>query len=96
MFATLGLSFLTFLGTRGLAASQSQQPFRYASNPAGNANPYVGADRQAEQYDAGLFSPVETLSSLSASDYTVLSHPVFPRHTARIKKVSDFCDTTVQ
>ncbi|KAA1475366.1 serine carboxypeptidase [Dentipellis sp. KUC8613] len=48
----------------------------------------------AQSYDEGLFNPVESLSALSSSEYTTLSHPLFPRHSARIKK-TDFCDTTV-
>ncbi|TDL20456.1 alpha/beta-hydrolase [Rickenella mellea] len=35
------------------------------------------------------------LSSLSSERFTRLSHPYFPRHSARIKK-SNFCDETVQ
>lgn len=40
------------------------------------------------------FSPLGQLSYLSDTEFTVLSHPVFPRHSVRIKK-SSFCDHTV-
>lgn len=39
--------------------------------------------------------PVEELSALSESQFTTLSHPVFPNYSVRIKKSSDFCDGTV-
>ncbi|KAH6905954.1 serine carboxypeptidase [Coprinopsis sp. MPI-PUGE-AT-0042] len=42
----------------------------------------------------GSFSPLEHLSSVPESQFTVLSHPVFPRHSVRIKKTK-FCDDTV-
>ncbi|TFY57968.1 hypothetical protein EVJ58_g6707 [Rhodofomes roseus] len=45
-------------------------------------------------YDTGLFTPFEDLNALSASEFTVLHHPAFPRHGVRIKK-SDFCDGSV-
>ena len=49
-----------------------------------------------EPYDAGLFSPVENLGSLSTKEFTSLSHPVFPKYVVRIKKASGFCDDTVK
>lgn len=45
-------------------------------------------------YDA-ILKPVSTLSALSSESFTVLTHPAFPRHSARIKK-TDFCDHTVK
>ncbi len=58
--------------------------------------------QQSDNYDELLdFSttqkPQDTLelSSLSSERFTRLSHPYFPRHSARIKK-SNFCDETVQ
>ncbi|PPR07804.1 hypothetical protein CVT26_014989 [Gymnopilus dilepis] len=45
-------------------------------------------------YSDGLFTPVESLSSLSSSDFTTLSHPFFPHYGVRVKK-SNFCDETV-
>ncbi|KAI3611465.1 carboxypeptidase y precursor [Moniliophthora roreri] len=44
--------------------------------------------------EANLFTPVETLSALSDVEFTTLRHPLFQRHSARIKK-TDFCDPTV-
>ncbi|KAH9487388.1 Carboxypeptidase Y-like protein A [Psilocybe cubensis] len=45
-------------------------------------------------YADGLFTPVESLSSLSTSSFTTLGHPFFPRYSVRVKK-SQFCDETV-
>ncbi|OCH92451.1 serine carboxypeptidase [Obba rivulosa] len=45
-------------------------------------------------YDDRTFTPLEDLSVLSSTEYTVLEHPLFPHHSVRIKK-SDFCDGTV-
>ncbi|KAJ7057230.1 serine carboxypeptidase [Mycena amicta] len=50
---------------------------------------------KAHQYDDGLFTPMEDMNALSASEFTVLSHPVFPNYNVRIKK-SPFCDETVK
>ncbi|TCD70779.1 hypothetical protein EIP91_001810 [Steccherinum ochraceum] len=47
-----------------------------------------------DQYDAGLFSPVENLQLLSAEQFTTLWHPTFPKHSVRVKK-SRFCDGAV-
>lgn len=48
-----------------------------------------------DSYDTGLFSPVDSLSALSTDEFTTLSHPAFPKHSARIKKTDGFCDDTV-
>ena len=45
-------------------------------------------------YDSGLFTPFENLSALSSTNYALLTHPFFPRHSVRIKK-STFCDGSV-
>ncbi|PPQ83849.1 hypothetical protein CVT25_000908 [Psilocybe cyanescens] len=45
-------------------------------------------------YADGLFTPVESLSSLSTSEFTTLGHPFFPHYSVRVKK-SQFCDETV-
>lgn len=50
----------------------------------------------AFKYDNELFSPVEDLNLLSADSFTSLTHPAFPKHSARIKKSTDFCDGTVR
>ncbi|KAG8775314.1 hypothetical protein FRC12_001556 [Ceratobasidium sp. 428] len=36
------------------------------------------------------------LSSLSADDFTVAGHQSFPTHQIRVKRVKNFCDTTVK
>ncbi|KAI0800559.1 serine carboxypeptidase, partial [Fomes fomentarius] len=46
-------------------------------------------------YDAGLFTPLEDLHALSATEHTTLQHPAFPAYGVRIKK-SHFCDGQVQ
>lgn len=46
-------------------------------------------------YDDGLFTPFEDLNALSATQFTTLSHPLFPNYGVRIKE-SDFCDGTVK
>ncbi|TRM62404.1 Alpha/Beta hydrolase protein [Schizophyllum amplum] len=47
-----------------------------------------------EAYDAGLFTPLETLDALSEAEFTSLSHPFFPDYGVRVKKTK-FCDGTV-
>ncbi|KAF8824172.1 hypothetical protein HHX47_DHR9000060 [Lentinula edodes] len=41
-----------------------------------------------------FFTPLESLSYVQESEFSVLGHPFFPKHSVRIKK-SDFCDSTV-
>jgi hypothetical protein len=36
------------------------------------------------------------LSAVGGGNYTVLSYPVFPKHSVRISRVEGFCDTTVR
>ena len=45
-------------------------------------------------YDDGLVTPLESLSLLSSNEFSTLKHPLYPRHSVRIKK-SQFCDGTV-
>ena len=70
----------------GLAVSSAvgvaQKPFSLGANAFDN-------------YDAGLFSPMEDLSLLSTQEFTTLGHPLFPNYNVRIKK-SDFCDGSVR
>ncbi|KAI0077822.1 serine carboxypeptidase [Panus rudis PR-1116 ss-1] len=47
-----------------------------------------------ERYDTGLFEPLEDLNLISTDEYTILSHPSFPKYNVRVKK-TDFCDGTV-
>ncbi len=54
----------------------------------------VGSEAFAS-YDDGLLTPLGDLSLLSSSEYTTLTHPVFPRYSVRVKQ-SDFCDGAVQ
>ncbi|KAI0041504.1 serine carboxypeptidase [Auriscalpium vulgare] len=41
------------------------------------------------------FNPVGSLSAVRPDAYTTLTHPLFTRHSVRIKQSTDFCDTTV-
>lgn len=69
----------------------TQQPLKYGwQGPQGYQAP-LGH----ESNDDGLFSPLEDLSVLTATEYTTLAHPAFPKYEVRIKK-SDFCDGTVR
>ncbi|KAF9007833.1 hypothetical protein BDQ17DRAFT_1422509 [Cyathus striatus] len=43
-----------------------------------------------------LFTPLESLSQLSTSEYTALNHPPFPKYSVRIKKTEGWCDPAVQ
>ncbi len=57
-------------------------------------NRTISTDADTSAYDDGFFTPFESLSSLSHAEFTTLQHPLYPRHSVRIKK-SDFCDGTV-
>ncbi|KAJ7649434.1 serine carboxypeptidase [Mycena polygramma] len=46
-------------------------------------------------YDEGMFTPMEDMNLLSETEFSILSHPVFPNYNVRIKK-STFCDETVK
>ncbi|TFY74066.1 hypothetical protein EWM64_g9945, partial [Hericium alpestre] len=72
--------FLSLLSATAIVAAAPQQPFSQAA--------------AWDTYDAGLFTPVESLSALSTSEFTTFSHPLFPKHSARIKK-TEWCDSTV-
>ncbi|KAH8081981.1 alpha/beta-hydrolase [Cristinia sonorae] len=48
----------------------------------------------SDTFDASLFSPLEDLNLLSASRFTTLNHPAFPKYSVRVKK-SHFCDGNV-
>ncbi|KAJ7223362.1 Alpha/Beta hydrolase protein [Mycena pura] len=39
---------------------------------------------------------MEDMNALSETEFTVLSHPVFPNYNVRIKKSTEFCDETVK
>ncbi|KAF8880906.1 serine carboxypeptidase [Gymnopilus junonius] len=65
---------------------------RWEHNPL--LNPPAHEDPCHSNYADGLFTPVESLSSLSTSEFTSLGHPFFPHYSVRVKK-SDFCDGTV-
>lgn len=57
---------------------------------------HVPYDFKLASYDAGMFSPVEELGTLSHDMYTTLAHPAFPKHSVRIKKSTQFCDGEVK
>lgn len=49
-----------------------------------------------QTYDTGFFTPLETLDSISSDVFTTLKHPFFPIHSVRIKRLSDFCNSTAR
>ncbi|KAH6905879.1 alpha/beta-hydrolase [Coprinopsis sp. MPI-PUGE-AT-0042] len=55
----------------------------------------LSSDVGSGSYDSGLFTPLESLSVLSESQFSTLQHPSFPKHSVRIKR-SKFCDGTVR
>jgi hypothetical protein len=89
----------TFIGILccALTAGATTQSFlglgsrRTSKQPVNSFTPSYTAS-----YDDGLFTPVEHLGVLSETQFTTLSHPVFPNYSVRIKKSSDFCDGTVK
>ncbi|TFK38771.1 serine carboxypeptidase [Crucibulum laeve] len=80
----------------GAVAAQS-----YFSVPVDSGARHNSASRKPVSYanyapyDEGLFNPIEDLSILSETEFTSLTHPVFPNYNVRIKKTS-FCDETVK
>ncbi|RDX51142.1 serine carboxypeptidase [Lentinus brumalis] len=65
---------------------------------ARNAQSFLAAVHRTDtfaSYDAGLFTPIENLHTLSASQYTTLRHPSIPHYSVRIKQ-SRFCDGEAQ
>ncbi|THH23117.1 hypothetical protein EUX98_g8062 [Antrodiella citrinella] len=87
MLAGVLVSALSLLGLTTSAYSAQ----RHFQLQVASTSPYDKYDST----DAGLFSPVGDLNALSASEFTTLSHPAFPRHSVRVKK-SHFCDGNVR
>ncbi|KAF8234840.1 alpha/beta-hydrolase [Tricholoma matsutake] len=83
---SLILQAIAFGLTTAFAAGQGQE---YLSNHRYQSNILPG-----QSYDAGLFTPFESMELLSDSQFSTLVHPVFPHHSVRIKK-TQFCDETV-
>lgn len=69
--------------------------FACASTVAEPASQTIFSQNAYTEYDAGLFTPLGDLSLLSTTEFTVLAHPAFPRHSARIKQ-SHFCNETAR
>lgn len=91
--AMLAASLLSLLALT-TATTAAQRPL--VQQFVDNGQTYSGIDLPGsdQAYDAGLFTPLEEFSLLSTSEFTTLSHPLFPNYNVRIKK-SDFCDGTV-
>ncbi|KAK7690231.1 hypothetical protein QCA50_006884 [Cerrena zonata] len=53
-------------------------------------------DGTFQTYENALFVPAKNLDSVSPDIFTTLKHPFFPKHSVRIKKLDDFCDTTAR
>ncbi|KAH9934973.1 serine carboxypeptidase [Fomitopsis serialis] len=80
-------------GLLAVAAVTSAAQFPLVQ-PNVKAQNIPGSGFGADQYDAGLFTPLGDFSTLSTDEFTTLGHPLFPNYNVRIKK-SDFCDGTV-
>ncbi|KAK1217826.1 hypothetical protein PQX77_019499 [Marasmius sp. AFHP31] len=65
-----------------------------ASQNAFFGPPHVSVSQNVVHDNENFFTPVESLEFVSETDFTSLRHPLFPNHSARIKK-SRFCDHTV-
>lgn len=68
---------------------------KLAPNSFPNLQVNTAAWRPDSTYDQGLFTPLESLSALSDSQFTTFGHPFFPAYNVRIKKTR-FCDGTVK
>ncbi|EIN13162.1 serine carboxypeptidase [Punctularia strigosozonata HHB-11173 SS5] len=66
--------------------------YAYSQSARQASGSVASYDLKVSNFDAGLFTPVESLSALSDATYTTLAHPAFPKHSVRIKKSTDFCD----
>ncbi|KAH9934969.1 serine carboxypeptidase [Fomitopsis serialis] len=89
--AMLSSRISALLATVAIVASAAQFPVVQPKLQARNA-PSVGLG--ADQYNAGLLTPLRNLSALSIDEFMTFCHPLFPNYNVRIKK-SDFCDGTV-
>lgn len=54
----------------------------------------VAACAQQSVFQDVFPAPEQELSALSIAEYSTFSHPSFPKHSVRIKRLEDFCDTT--
>ncbi|OCH92452.1 serine carboxypeptidase [Obba rivulosa] len=96
-FVAISLSLSLVRSTR----SRTQQPWDPLSSvfTGQGAVVNVGATKSSasaasDVYNAGPFIPLGSLSAISSAEFTILEHPLFPRHSVRIKQ-SNFCDGTV-
>lgn len=92
-FTVLSLSLLAALSSAFASGLPKSQTILSGAQVQ-NSSSILGAGGSAN-YDAGLFTPLESLSYLSETTFTALRHPFFPNYNVRIKK-SKFCDTTVK
>lgn len=77
-------------------ASAMQQPLESPTSWAARDGKRGSTVPQYHQnYDDGLFTPLETLDVLSEDEFTVLAHPTFPKYSVRAKSTK-WCDKTVK
>ncbi|KAI0045227.1 serine carboxypeptidase [Auriscalpium vulgare] len=80
MLATMAL----LLCLAGVGAARIQDPLQVPVWP------------ETPPPSAPAYTPVGSLSAVGPDAYTTLTHPLFTRHSVRIKQTTDFCDTTVK
>ncbi|KAI0828821.1 serine carboxypeptidase [Trametes gibbosa] len=88
-------SLLLLAGACTVGVDASQQTLSYLSPIHGQPAPNVPTYGAYASYNAGLFTPIFDLRSISTSEFTTLTHPKFPKHSVRIKQ-SQFCDGAVR
>ena len=59
-------------------------------------NPLVVQEPPIQWTDPTLRTSQADLHSLSASEFSTLTHPLYPNHHVRIKETKGFCDPTVK
>lgn len=60
----------------------------------GSAQLVLGKEQAHAHNDFGHWE--QDLASISSNDFTVVSHPSYPHHSVRLRKVPDFCDPDVK
>lgn len=90
--AFFGLALTAVVTVSGAVSGQHlSQPLPWPVLSVQDSNPTT----PYTEYNAGMFTPVGELGALTASEFTTLAHPAFPRHSVRVKQ-SHFCDESVR
>jgi len=76
-----------------VASAADHTSFQHAFNQASS----VHSPGAIPMFNAtGWAGVVNSLELLGSDAFTRLQHPAFPEHAVRIKRVVDWCDTTVK